>query len=331
MSLANLGTKGGAILYAGINDSEEERMKGKNEHLKAFEVRLLGRGGKEKGKGMEEIEVLSKTSLFTPPTSTGAKKDSFQRVLRLSPPPRTASGTPNKRIGAVATAFAGDENEIVVFSATSNKPQDPGDVIQRICLKSKEANDVDILDEGEGKFRVAYCLNNDVYVQNIHYDFAKRKNLGKGEEDRIHAYSVPLPDVGQKKGRATIRFLRWLTPTHLLLLLNKPNRKGVELMVLRLYNQRSSTYNARIAGTVSWLKTLPSHVQAAVDMDVALLDADEQGAYQIVVAVAAIDISLNVLTIDYDGEKGNATSGFNTFATYYKASLSLLSYLSGRC
>ena len=64
-------------------------------------------------------------------------------------------------------------------------------------------------------------------------------------------------------------------------------------------------------------KTLPRHAKAAVGMDVALLDADSDGAYQAVVAVAAIDVSLTILTIDYHGQTRNSLSHFHTFATYY--------------
>ncbi|KAF1978487.1 hypothetical protein BU23DRAFT_595660 [Bimuria novae-zelandiae CBS 107.79] len=301
--LASLGTKDGAILYAGINDSEEERLKGQNEHLKAFEVQFPKTA-------QAKVSLLSKTALFTPPASAGGKKEGYQRIVRLSPPVQRNSNAPNRRIGAVASCLAGDENEIVVFSAISNKPENPKDIIQRITLhKSQEANDLDILDEGEGIFQLAYCLNNDVYVQKIQYDFSKKRTLSKGDANRIHAYTVPFPDLNEKKGRSKIRCIRWFSPSHILLLVNKPNRSGAELLVLKMYRDGN-------AGSIILRKTFPKHVQAAVDMDVALLDADEEGAYQAVVAVAAIDVSLTVLTIDYQGKKTDTISRFSPFATY---------------
>jgi len=114
--LANLATKDGAILFAGNGSSVEERLKGQDTHFKAFEVQLPK--GKPAG-----LSFLSKTQLFTPPKAESAKKEMYQRLLKLSPPPRTATATANKRIGAIASGLAGDENEIVVFSATSNRPQ----------------------------------------------------------------------------------------------------------------------------------------------------------------------------------------------------------------
>ncbi|KAL1610453.1 hypothetical protein SLS60_002121 [Paraconiothyrium brasiliense] len=293
----------------GINDSEEERLAGKNECLKGFEVRFPKKAEEE-----SEISFLSKTALFTPPTSTVAKKEVYQRVVRLSPAQRTPSGSLNKRIGAIASSLAGLENEIVVFSATSNKPENPEDIIQRIVLpKGQEANDLDILDQGNGKFQVTYCLDNDVYIQKIQYDFDKRRSLSKADADRTHAYAVPFPDTMQKKGRSKIRCIRWLSPSHILLLANKPNRTGAELLVLRLYEQGQ-------AGSIILRKKFDRHVQAAIDMDVALLNADEDGAYQAVVAVAAIDVSLTVLTINYRGRNLNTISKFNNFATYYNVS-----------
>lgn len=311
MSLANLGTKDGAIVYAGINDSEEERLSDRNAHLKAFEVRFDQSPGKaQAATGQVAIEFLSKSALFTPPKGMGAKREGYQRVLRLSPVQRSLSSTPHRRIGVVASSLAGDENEIVIFSATSNRPGSE-DVIQRIALhRTQEANDVDILDQDDGKFRVAYCLNNDVYVQDINYDFVGRRSLGKGDAGRMHAYTVPFPDVNEKKGRSKISRLRWLSTSHILLLMNKPDKKGAELQILKLYEDGS-------AGSIVLRRSFPRHVQAAAEMDVALLDADDDGSYQAVIAVAAMDVSLTVLTIDYQGQQRN-TSRFTSFATYHK-------------
>lgn len=229
-------------------------------------------------------------------------------MVRLSPPQRNASGPPNKRIGAIASSLAGDENEIVIFSATTNKPDNERDVIQRIALhKGQEVEDMDILDEGEGLFQVVYALQGEVHIQSILYDFGKRKNLGKPDAHR-KVYSVPFPNL-DNKNRPKIRSIRWLSPSHILLLANKHNRTGIELWVLRLYEDGP--------GSVIMRKTLPRHAKAAVSMDVALLDADSDGAYQAVVAIAAIDISLTVLTIDYHGQTRDSLSPFHTFATYY--------------
>lgn len=108
--------------------------------------------------------------------------------------------------------------------------------------------------------------------------------------------------------RAKLRSLRWLAPGYLLLTSNKPNRSGVELLILHLYEEG--------LGGISLRKTLPRHIKAATDIDVALLDTDSDGAYQIAIAIGAIDISLNVYTMDYHGTARDSLSGFHAFNSY---------------
>jgi len=300
--LANLATKDGLILYAGVNSSEEDRAKDNNEHFRAFEVRLPK--GKIATDGADaNISYLSKTKLFASVKDVNAKKEGYQRLIRLSPPPRTPSSTPTRRIGAIASSLAGDENEVVVFSATSNKPQDPQDILQRIRLgKGEEANDLDIFEKGDGQFELAYVLDYDVILHNVSTTKTKPKNA------RRKLYSVPMIAPGQKGGRSKLRCIRWLTPEHLLLLVNRPNRTGVELLLLHMYEEGP--------GSIVLRKTLPKRVKAATDMDVALLDPDSSGAYQIAIAIAALDISLHVYSMDYHGSSRNSLSSFHHFATY---------------
>jgi hypothetical protein len=308
--LANLGTKDGLILYAGINSSEEDCLAGKNQHFRAFEV-VFPKKSKtaEKDAGQppkSTIQYLNKTALFKPFTSPVARKEGYQGIVRLSPPKRSASGS--KRIGAVASRFARDENEIVVFNATTSLPTVPGDIIERISPhKGQEAHDIDILEPEEGQFKLTYCTDFDVYVDEINYDFSKKRIRGKSTAVE-KKYTIPHPDTFDKKSRAKIRFVRWLSPSHLLLLVNLPNKSGAELQVLRLYGDTM--------GSITLRKRLPSHVKAVVDMDVSILDPDEKGAYQIVVAVAGNDISTTVLTIDYYGTASNTLSRFHNYTTF---------------
>jgi prolactin regulatory element-binding protein len=309
--LANLATKNGLILYAGNGSSEEDKAQGKDLHFRSFDVQF----GKSKPADSSEekpcqILPLSQTMLFRSAKSETARKEVYQRLIRLSPAQRTASSTPNKRIGAIASALAGDENEVVIFSATSNRPQ-PQDIIQRVSLGSKEANDLDIVDQGEGRFQVAYVLDQDVFIHNINYDF----NLGKSRtgSDGMKVYTVPYPDIGESKARPVLRGVRWLTPKHLLLLANQPNRSGVELKVLHAYQDGTWSIVSR--------KTLKSHVTAAIDMDTALLDPDSSGAYQVAIAVAGADFSLTVGTMDYFGPDRDSLSQFHPLSTYHQVSL----------
>ena len=73
-------------------------------------------------------------------------------------------------------------------------------------------------------------------------------------------------------------------------------------------------------GSIVSRKTLPSHVKAATDFDVALLDADSEGAYQVVVAVGGIDVSLSIYTIDYHGPARDSLSQLYKYATYDEVS-----------
>ncbi|RYN36044.1 hypothetical protein AA0119_g5140 [Alternaria tenuissima] len=297
--LDNLSTKDGLILFAGNGSSEEERLKGNNEHLRAFELKYPKSAEKTDGK----VDFVSKTKLFKTPKSDGGKKEGYQRIAKLSPARRTTSSTPSRRIGAIASSLAGDENEIVIFSATSTKPADQ-DVIGRIDLhQGQEANDLDIFTQEEGEFRIAYVTDSNVFVQDVNWDFDQRKTKGKNEHRKL--YTIPHVEKGAK---SKLRCVRWLSSKHLLLLKNLPNRTGVELLLIHLYEDGPASVVLR--------KTLPKHVKAATDMDVSLLDADEDGAYQIAIAVAAIDISLTVYTMDYHGPARDSLSSFHAFNSY---------------
>ncbi|KAF1983394.1 hypothetical protein K402DRAFT_396633 [Aulographum hederae CBS 113979] len=312
-SLAALASRDGLIAYAGINSSEEEQKAGKNDHFRAFEIRYPQKRKSSKTKqttdtaSKGDISFLSKTSLFDSPATP--KPETFQRLLRLSPAQKRASGS--KRIGAVATDLS-KQNEIIVFNATTSSPSS-ADIIQRIRPdENQRANGLDIIESPskEGDFTVAYCTNHGVYVSPVSYDFTKRKTTSKLNAP-WKIYDFPFPDVFEgKKGRPTVRELRWLTPSHLLLLANLPNKSGAELLILHLYTPEGP-------GNVTFKKRLPSHIKACVDLDVCTLDADPvTGARQIAVAVAGNDISICVLAIDYYGTKSNALGPFRVVNTY---------------
>jgi hypothetical protein len=273
-------------------------LKGNNEHLRAFELKYPNSTEKRDG----NIESLSKTRLFTTPKQSGAIKEAYQRIVKLSKPQRTTSSTPNRRIGAVASSL-GDENEVVIFSATSTKPTDQ-DIIGRISLHNgQEANDLDLWTQEEGKYQLAYVTDSEVFLQTVNWDFDSKKTKGKNEHRKL--YTVPHVEKG---ARSKLRCVRWLSPTHLLLLKNKPSRSGAELLLVHLYEEGPASVVLR--------KALPKHVKAAPDMDVSLLDADEDGAYQIAIAVAAADISLTVYTMDYHGPARDSLSSFHAFNSY---------------
>jgi hypothetical protein len=309
--LANLATKDGLIFYAGLNSSPADRDANKNEHFRSFELKYpknkpAGKNEKATAESSEgKISFLSKTSLFKAPETVAAKKDGYQRLLRLSRPKRSPAGS--KRIGAIASSLAGQENEVVVFNATTSSPKVPGDIIQRISpRKGEEANDIDILELEDGEFKLVYCTDYSVFTSDISYDFSTKKPREKLESPQSK-YSAPYPDVFEKRGRKKIRCVRWLSPSHILLLVNTLDRTGAELQILRLYGDTM--------GSITYSKTLGRHIKQATDMDVAILDADENGAYQVVIAVAGSDCSTSMFTIDYRGSTKNSLSKFHFFNT----------------
>lgn len=282
-----------ATAFAGINSSTAEQQKGKNEHLRSFlleypPLRRTGGNGEdsEKEKATEyrgEIKALGKASMFTP--NTAKTKETFQRVLRLSK--KKKSNGP--RLGAVATGLA-PFGEIVLFAADTSRPG-PKDIMGQIKLEEKEeAADVDIIslagDDGqqEGNFRVAYCTDYEVYVTDM--DYSKKDNGTQHNIQNIHG--TPHPDAfASNKARPKFRCLRFLTPTLLLLLQNKINGKGAELLLLE------------ISGVITLRKSLHKKLKSATAMSVALLPtASYSQIDQHALAVAGADTSITILTID---------------------------------
>ncbi|KXL50186.1 hypothetical protein M433DRAFT_156744 [Acidomyces richmondensis BFW] len=303
-SLANLGSKDGLITLAGINSSQAEQDAGKNEHLRSFDVIYPPRKKQRTNKSdikMEEgrIQPIGKTSLFKP--STAAKKETYQRLLRLSPAQKRDTGS--KRIGAVATGLA-QNSEIVVFNATNPTP-DANDILARIGLPERsEAADLDISEPSDSEFSLAYCTDYDVYEQTYKYDFKSRK-VDKTPTGPRRIYQMPFPDSFEDpKSRPKFRSLRFLDSYNLVALSNKPSKGGAQLRIIHLYPTGPAM--------VMLEKILPSHIKQAVSMDVCILDADKAGNRQVVVAVAGQDISIEVYTTNYQAH----TDTFSPFGHY---------------
>ena len=289
-------TESWATVFAGINSSSAEQQKGKNEHLRSFlleypQKRRTGAGEStaEKKPATEstgvppkgETKALGKVSLFKP--STAAKKETFQRVLRLSK--KKKSNGP--RLGAIATGLA-PAGEIVLFKADTSRPG-KDDIRGRIQLEDKEeAADVDIieLDNSDGqqsaKFRVAYCTDYEVYVTDVDYD--KKDNGAKTPP----ILSTPHPDTfASSKARPKFRCIRFLTPQVLLVLQNQPQGKGAELLLLE------------ISGMITLRKKLHKKIKSATALSVSHLDAASPSEIdQHAIAVAGADTSITIFTVD---------------------------------
>lgn len=282
-----------AAAFAGINSSTRDQQAGKNEHLRSFLLEYPPRRRKGTNDPANEKEIaegykgdtkaLGKASLFKP--NNAAKKETFQRVLRLS---KKRKGS-TQRLGAIATGLA-PEGEIVLFAADTSRPG-PDDVRGRIQLgKNEEAADVDVIGlegvEGqqEGKFRVAYCTDYEVYVTDVNYNY--NHNADKLETQNIH--STPHPDASaSSKVRPKFRCVRFLTPQVLIVLQNQPNGTGAKLFLLE------------ISGMITLRKKLHKKIKSATALAVAHLDASSPSEIdQQAIAVAGADTSITILTVD---------------------------------
>lgn len=298
------------IAYAGINSSVKDQEAGRNEHFRSFKVPLPARRKKNPddpappAATVAPTQALARSAIFRSPT--GPKNECYQRTLRLSPPlieqstPIPGSekeGKPTrilkKRLATIASGLA-TKNEVVTFPVTekSSAPQ----VISRINLGSSEATDADLInvDDVGSSYVLAYSTDTELYLQQL--------SDGKGtvNSDPISVYQTTKGPVGRSK----IRALRFLTARYILLLQNRPNRSGVELVVLKLSKDFAQSQQM----LVKYLKAM----KQAVGLDICALSKGEDASQQFVVAVAGQDSSLQIFTLDWLA--GEGLTQFRSFA-----------------
>ncbi|KAI9677412.1 MAG: hypothetical protein M1817_006366 [Caeruleum heppii] len=279
-----------ARAWAGINSSTESQQAGTNEHLRSFDLRYpapalyenIAVAGASEKDGKARITPEARESLFTP--STAARKETYQRVLRVASSSRENSV---HRIAAVATGLA-PEGEIVVFD-----PQRPAGEKERGRInlgKGEEGNDVDITPTDSG-YQVAYCTDFDVSLYSFNARKEPMKPLSSTKSNPRCIYSTPFPDVFTAgTPRPKFRSLRFLTPSLVLLLSNRASRAGSELSVLRFGDG---------LGEIVRTTRLHRSLKAAVSLDVSVLSRDGDEDKQFVIAVAGQDISIELLILDY--------------------------------
>ncbi|KAL9105348.1 MAG: hypothetical protein Q9227_009468 [Pyrenula ochraceoflavens] len=275
---------------AGINSSiSYQNANGENKHLRSFRIDHPSQTLPESSDAQEKhgnggkSTALARTAFFRPSTAT--KKETYQRILRLSP----SETETTQRIAAIASSLAPEE-EIVVFRAVS-APQ-KSDEIFRIPLGRTEAADIDISPKDEeGNFHLAYCTDSNVYTVEI------PDSPSKTQTKPSIAHSMPAPDNSKPPSRIKLRALRFLNPNYLLLLQNRPQRSGADLVVLHLSDLGN-------LGSVILEKRLAKTTKSAVSFDVCHLSASTDGDRQIVIAVASQSGSIEILTLDYSPRKG---------------------------
>ena len=285
-----------ATVFAGINSSTADQNAGKNEHLRWFKMTYPRRKKVSDDNSPEKYETLDqgqtkgteafgRTSLFTP--DSREKKETYQRVLRLSPVRNRGEG----RLAAIASGLA-QNGEVVTFSISQGQPLLPSqdEYYKKFDLgEGTEAGDVDIIcadPTDSAQYRVAYCTDYEVHLAKINRE---------GPPQKACVYTVPHPDAfASASSRPKLRSLRFLSPNSVLILQNYPNRTGAELLVLQL----SSV--AMVEGNVLLRRRLRKSVKSATTLTTCILaPKDPRGTTQTVIAVAGQDNSITVLTLDH--------------------------------
>ena len=300
-------TNSSAIALAGINSSSADQDAGKNEHLRSFELHYPKRRKAEteiaerensREESTSKTVALGRASLFTPSTAT--KKETYQRVLRLFPANAVGEKTLGDRTLGVIASSLGLQNEIVVFDVAQNRPS-THNVRRRLKMETgQEAADIDIIAEHGQDYLLAYCTDYEVYITKA------MSSTEAAEEEPILVYQTPHPDAfASTKARPKFRSLRFLQPNLLLLVQNKVNRGGAELIVLGVPSPLS-------LATIILRKSLQSFMKAATALSVCDLPASISENAQNIIAVAGQDNSITILSLDHPQQKPIPSLKFRT-------------------
>lgn len=298
------------LAYAGINSSVKDQEAGQNEHFRSFRVPLPAKRKKDPtdaapaASTVAATQPLARTAMFR--AATGPKNDCYQRVLRLSPPTYADGTEPTidekaghlapriiRRVATIASGLA-THNEVVAFPTTETPSATQA--ISRINLEKAEANDVDLTsaDDTGTAFALAYATDHELFLQQL------GDQKGTVNSEPIRVYETQVGPIGRSK----IRALRFLSPRYLLLLQNRQNRTGAELIVLKV-----SRDFAQVQQTlVKYLK----NIKQAVGLDTCSLSKAQDGSQQFVLAVAGHDSSLQIHTLDW--LPGTGMTSFKQYA-----------------
>ncbi|XXH04895.1 hypothetical protein Hte_011317 [Hypoxylon texense] len=258
-------------VFAGVNSSEQDIKKGKNEHFRVFGINHPGRAAKTSGVRVSEI---ARDVLFLHKDAS-----TYQRLLRLSHPYENFA-----QLGAAATGFA-KEPEIALFDVPC---AGGGRWKSRGTLEiPKEAMDLDVCQTGPDTYQLAYCDDHEIFTVEV----------SKAEISEPKCVYTITPDEGAT-AKASFKSLRYLTPGFLITVVNKPNHQGVALHGFRLPAKNQE--NARLAIQAR----LPKGVSRATGLAVRNLSpasspSDKQGETQFVVAVAGNDSSISLFTLEH--------------------------------
>ncbi|KAI1432732.1 hypothetical protein GGR50DRAFT_564781 [Xylaria sp. CBS 124048] len=266
-------------ILAGVNSSPEDATKGLNKHLRTLALAQPGKSAKTSGVKFSET---ARDALFV-----HKDKDTYQRILRLSPPHEGLKSS--ARLGAVATGLS-KHPQIVLFNVPSTNSlrwTTRGRLDPRM-----EAMDLDVIQTGPDTYQLAYCDDHEVFTVEVSKD---------GVSDPKSIYTI-TPEEGETH-KAAFKSLRYLTTGFLITVVNNPKSRGVALHGLRLPENDES---ARLAIRAK----LPSSVSKATSLAVRNLSpvaspSDKQGEAQFVIAVAGNDASISLYTLEHKSAFGS--------------------------
>ncbi|KAK0737015.1 hypothetical protein B0T21DRAFT_450213 [Apiosordaria backusii] len=284
--------KNSVLVYAGINSSEEDVKKGKNEHFRVFAADLPSKS--KATAGGPKITELSRSSLFTTKDT-----EAYQRVLRISQPYEGS-----KQVGAVATGVyrAAKDPQIAIFDVPpatgNNTAPKPGGNLELV----KEAMDMDIIQISDDDYQLAYCDDYDIHTLDIN---------NKSDPKQLNCvWTMPHDESMGAKARPSFRSIRYLTPTFVLCVANLPQASGCVLQGFRLPNpagigKEDKEGKARLALSVH----LPKNVRRGTGLAVGNLSppatpSQKQGDTQFVIAVTGQDSSITLYTLEHQALAG---------------------------
>ncbi|KAK3996112.1 hypothetical protein QBC44DRAFT_6881 [Cladorrhinum sp. PSN332] len=265
------------LVYTGINSSEDEISKGKNEHFRVFAAELPSKAKAEKAG--PKITESSRTPLFS-----ASDKEAYQRLLRIS-----------GKLGAVATGTSKDP-QISVFDlpaagskTTAPRPRGNLELV-------REATDMDLLRISEDEYQLVYCDNYELHTLNITKDDIDGPN---------NIWSTP-DDEATGRARPTFRAVRYLTPTFVLAVANIPQSGGAVLQGFRLPSasdkgKESREGKARLAVSAQ----LPKSIKRATGLAISnLTPSSPQGDAQFIIAVTDHQNSITLYTLEHQSLSG---------------------------
>ena len=267
---------------------------GRNNHLRSLSVRTppgsekLDDSSKEMGEDgrsdSANITSIGDYSMFKSIPET-RKFVPYQRLLRFCHSSENKSKLSKKRcVGAMASAF-GDPDEVIIFDASTSADERP-----QICSRfqpehGQEAVDLDMIELEDKEYGLAYCTDDTVFVTTFTYDSNTRKlQMLYDPPSALFKFAPNKP-----------RGIRWISPTHLLILLNKKGRRGgTELVVLCV-----DDFGDR--GMIGRTVSLPSSIQAGVGLDTYALDQNgaADGIQRIAIAITGRDRSVYIYRANY--------------------------------